>query len=495
MVTFNLFNHKNLNILFLFTIVFMGSLLIGILSGLFSPLWVLAGIAALAFFFVLIKKPEIGLLSYLILTSTIIDNSLLPRLPIGVGRLLITDIILLALLGLIIVRAFLEHDFKIVHTPLDLPLIGFLGIAFLSTFIAINQSRLTFNGSLGEIRVIMSYLTFFVVTNLVREERQLRVLLRGLFFLATVVALAMIAQYLLGNYVQILPGRVETLGTEGVSFMGVTRIIPPGESLVFVAFLAITVTLAIDKLKLKNVPQILICGLTGLGVMLTFKRNLWIAVFIALLLLAFLSWWRIRLKMVGGILVVLSIATIILLPILSQPESEMNKLVTGAFDRLASLTNPKTFEDPDSSLRWRDFEYQYALPQIISHPLLGLGLGTKYRPFVLGKDSQVSDLRGFIHNGHLGIMVKSGLLAYGSFLAFSLISLIHGFKFWRRIPNKQFQAILLGFSLSYLGILIGSIVSAMIVKPAWTPVIGIMLGINEVILKLVKNKLIMYGSI
>ena len=74
-----------------------------------------------------------------------------------------------------------------------------MAIAFLSTVIAIIQLRLTFNDSLGEVRVIMSYLTFFVVTNLVRKERRLRHLLRGLFFLATAVSLAMIAQYVLAG--------------------------------------------------------------------------------------------------------------------------------------------------------------------------------------------------------------------------------------------------------------------------------------------------------
>jgi O-antigen ligase len=475
------------------TLIYTGAalgigLLLGVASVLFSPLWVLAGIAALAFFLVLIKRPEIGLLGYLVITSTLISPDSLPKIPIGVGRLLITDIILLALLGLILVRALVEHDFKIVHTPLDLPLIGFLGIAFLSTFIAINQSRLTFNDSLGEVRVIMSYLTFFVVTNLVREERQLRALLRGLFFLACVVALGMIAQFLLGNYIQILPGRVETLGTEGVSFMGVTRIIPPGESLVFVVFLVMTATLAIDKLNLKNVPTLIVWGLTGLGVVLTFKRNLWIAVLLAVFLLALLSRWNIRLKMAGGILVVLSMVTVVLLPTLSQPESEMNKLVTGAFDRLISLTDPQTFEDPNSSLRWRDFEYQYAMPQIASHPLIGLGEGAMYRPFVVGKDRIGFDGRNYTHNGHLNIIIKSGLLGYLSFFVFSLIALARGFKFWRRIPNPQLQAVLLGFTLGFFGILIGSIVSPMIVTAWWTPVIGIMLGINEVILIMVGTK-------
>jgi O-antigen ligase len=457
-------------------------MLLGLGSVLLSPLLMLTGLVGLGFLILLVKRPEIGLLIHIVITSTLINETNLPKIPIGVGRILITDLILLALIGLIIVRALTDHDFKIVHTPLDLPLLGFLGIAFLSTFIAINQSRLTISDSLGEIRVITGYLTFFVVTNLVREERQLRDLLRGLLFLATGVAFAMIAQFLLGSHVQILPGRVETLGTEGVSFMGVTRIIPPGESLVFTAFLATTVSIIIDKLTLQKAGVIVAWGLTGFGVVLTFKRNLWIAICLGILLLAIVSGLRNRLKIAGGILIVILAAALLLSPIFSQSGSEASKLVTGAFNRLTSLTKPNTFEDPDSSLRWRDFEYQYAIPQIVSHPLIGLGQGARYRPFVIGKDWKLFDGRGFIHNGYLSIIVKSGLLGFLSLLAFSLIVLVHGFKFWARIPNLQFQAILLGFTLAYLGILIGSVVSPMIVTGWWTPIIGIIVGINEVIL-------------
>jgi O-antigen ligase len=463
-------------------VAIMAGFLLGLASTMLDPLWVLVGITTLACFFIFIKRPEVGLLGYLVITSTIINGDSLPRISIGVGKILITDIILLTLLSFIIIRVLVEHDCKIVHTPLDLPLISFLGVAFLSTFIAINQSRLTINGSLGETRVFVSYLTFFVVTNLVRDERRLRSLIRILFCLATIVAVAMIAQFLLGNHVQILSGRVETLGTEGVSVMGVTRIIPPGESLVFIAFLAITVTLIIAKLGFKNLPAILIWVLTGIGVILTFKRNLWIAVFLAFLLLMLLSRWETRLRMAGGILAIIFMATILLLTILSQSVSETNKLVTGTLDRLFSLANPRTFEDPNSSLRWRDFEYQYAIPQIISHPLIGLGLGAIYRPFVIKKDGEGFDGRKYTHNGHLYIIVKSGLLGYTCFVVLSLLALARGFKFWRKIPNLQFRAVLLGFTLAYLGILIGSIVSPMIVTAWWTPVIGVLLGVNEVIL-------------
>jgi O-antigen ligase len=469
----------------IYNIIALGTgILLGVASILFAPLNVLIGLAALGFLFVLIRRPEIGLLGYLVITATLINGSDLPRISLGVGRLLITDVVLLILLGQIIVQAFLYRDYIIVHTPLDFPLLAFVGIALFSTGIAIIQSRLTIQFSLGQIRSIISYLTFFVVTNQVRQEKQLRTLLRGMLVFAIVVSLAMIAQFIMGSSVQILPGRVEILGTEGVRFAGVTRIIPPGESLIFPALIVVAIFLTISKLKPKNIPEMSVLGLIGLAVVLTFKRNLWFAVFLALFLLALLGSWRIRLKVIGGMLLIVMLA-IIIFPITSdfnQTGSEANRLIRGVLYRLTSLTDPQTFEDPNSSLRWRDFEYQYAIPQINLHPIIGSGLGAIYRPYVIGRDREESVGSTFIHNGHLDIIVKSGILGYFSFFMFSAIVLVRGFKLWLKIPDPQFQAVFLGFTLAYLGILIGSIVSPMIVTAWWTPVIGIMAGINEVIL-------------
>lgn len=472
------------------SLAIVAGLLLGVASVILPPRWLLAGLAGATLCVVVIvfKRPEIALLGYLIILSTVLDESRLPRIPIGIGRLLLTDIILLASFALILIRLLVERDFKIVRTPLDLPVLGFVGIAMISSMLSIFQSSMTINDCLGEARVVVSYLTFFVVTNLVREKQQLRTLVNGIFLLGSIVALGMAAQFVVGNSIQILPGRVETLGTEGTAFLGVTRIIPPGESLIFVTFITLTVTLVLERFRLSHWLMISIWGLTGLGVILTFKRNLWVAVFLILLVLAVLSWREIWPKMIKGILAIMIIGVSLLIITLNSPDSATTKLMTGAMERLTSLTDPQTFEDPNSSLRWRDFEYQYAIPQIASHPILGLGMGARYRPFVSGKDSNNYDGRKFIHNGHVYIMIKSGLLGgYLAFFSFSLVSLLRGLIFWRQVSDPQSQAIVLGFTLAYLGILVGSLVAPMIMAAWWTPVIGIMLGTNEVIYKQIRS--------
>lgn len=462
-------------------------LLLGVASLRFSPLWRLVALAGGGLIFATLKRPEIGLLGILIATSSIIFEDRLPLIPIGiVGSLHIPDAVLLLLFGLIILRWLAEPDFKIIRTPLDWPLLAFYGVALLATFIAVFQSSVEFHVARRAIRVVTYYLTFFIVTNLLREDRQLRLLLRGLFLLATVVAVAMIAQFLLGESVPILPGRVETLSTLGTSYRGITRILPPGQSLILVAFITSTAMLILDKFKPINILRFLQWGLLGLAVVVSFNRSFWVGVSLALFLLAYLVRGQDRQRLVGWSLVVLVLATIILLPAFGEPDSRTARLVGASLERLSTLVGAKMLRQ--GSMQGRYLEFRYALPQIMSHPLIGLGLGARYRPWdprIDWKHPNDSgfDGRDYIHNGHLWILLKSGLLGYLCLVWLSLAFLIRGFKYWRCIPNSQMRGIVLGFTLTYLGVLIGAVVSPMFMQWFWTPVIGLMMGVNEVVLR------------
>ena len=175
-------------------------LLLAIACLLFSPLLVFGTLAAVLFIVATLKRPEIGLVGILIATSSIVFEEQLPLFSMGSISLHIPDLILLLLLGLIVARRLVEPEFRIVRTPLDWPLLIFYGVTLLSTFIAIYQSSVGVQQTTrAAIRTLSYYLTFFIVTNLVRERRQLNFLLNGLFLLATMVAAVMVMQFLLGD--------------------------------------------------------------------------------------------------------------------------------------------------------------------------------------------------------------------------------------------------------------------------------------------------------
>jgi O-antigen ligase len=453
-------------------------LLLSIVALRFSPIFALGALAAIFLAFVLLKRPEIGLLGILVNSSTLIVEGR-PRIPI-INKFYLVDLVLLILLGLIVLRALVERNFKIIRTPLDRPLIGFFGLALLSTFIAVVNSSVTFSLAIAETRYVAYYLIFFAITSLVREDRQLRFLLRGMILLATVVAATMIVQFVLGDRVDLIAGRVETLTTNGTRYSGITRVLPPGQSLILIVFVVIAVTLALVKFRLRVLWRYVHLGLLGLSVVLTFNRSFWVGVILALLLLVYLSKRQERRRLAGWGMATILISALIMIPLFANPTSRAAQLVSASVERLGTLgSTKKTLEDKQSTFRWRYFEYGYAVPQIISHPLIGLGLGARYRPFVAGIDYAGFDGRGYTHNGHMWIMMKAGLLGYLCFMWLSLAFLFRAFKNWRRIPDPRMQGSVLGFALAYVGVLVGAIVDPMFVQWAWTPVIGIMMGMNE----------------
>jgi O-antigen ligase len=460
--------------------------LLGIAFLRFSPLLFLGAMAAIVFLYAIVKRPEIGLLGILVATSSIVFENQLPILSMGGISLHIPDLILLSLLGLIIVRGLVGPDFRIVRTPLDWPLLIFYGVTLLSTFIRVGQSALPVQDALRATRTLSYYLAFFIVTNLVRERRQLNFLLNGFFLLATVVAAVMVVQFLLGDSVHLLPGRVESLATQGTIYQDVTRILPPGWSIILVSFVTIICILVLEKFKLSGWLKILQSGLLGMALIFTFLRSYWAVLILVFFLLVYLFRGVDRQKLIVGGVIVLSLAAIILLLVLSDPGSRATRLVGASIDRLSTLANIGTFQGQDGSLTYRMIEDGYALTAIAAHPIIGMGMGFTFRPLDFRLDwiagGVLYDYRTHIHNGYLWILLQSGLLGFLSFMWLSLVFLYRGFKYWRSIASDHMRGIVLGFTLLYLAVLIAAVTNSTFMQWAWTPVIGIIMGTNEIVL-------------
>ncbi|MBL0344289.1 hypothetical protein [Candidatus Villigracilis affinis] len=180
-------------------------LLLGISTVILPQFFSLGILISICSAYVVLKRPEVALLGILVTTSSIVFEDYLPVVSVGIS-LHIPDILLLGLLGLIAVRWMIESQFKLVRTPLDGWLFAFYGVMLLSALIAVLQSSVEVEPARRAIRVVSYYLSFFVVTNLIREYRQLKLLLNGLLGLAILVAAAMFGQFLLGDSVQILRG-------------------------------------------------------------------------------------------------------------------------------------------------------------------------------------------------------------------------------------------------------------------------------------------------
>lgn len=461
-------------------VIIMGiGVLLGAVSNLLTPVATALVVFGLVFVVAATKRQELLLLVYLALTSTIIDSSINPRVNIVIGSIYLTDIIIFVSLGMIVLRALTEPGFELVHTPLDLPIFLFWLVSMASTFIAIAKGNATIYDTLGAMRVITGYLLFFLVTNLIRSTRHIHVLWQGMYLMAIITAVGMIAQYVVGHSVKILPGRVETLETEGVSFGSITRIIPPGESLIYLALVVFMSSILMTTKKSSSNLIVLGSGLLGLGVLLTYKRHLFVAFGIAVFILYFLITSRDKVRLLTFLITAIVVLGMTVFLLSLFPNSSGYGFVKATEARFYSLFAPQTYSDPSSSFQWRTFEYTYAFPQIESNPILGIGLDTIYRPLVQGRDYTGGDYRRFIHNGHVAVLLRTGFVGYILFMLFSVMVIWRGFTYWRDVPDEKFRALVVGSTLTYLGVIIGSIISPIIITANWTPVLAVIFGLNE----------------
>lgn len=468
----------------LFFLIGVG-LLLGGLSARFSPVVVLASLAAIVLALAILRRAELGVLLILVATATIIAENNMPRVPIGVGQLLLSDVILLGMLGLAIVRPLMSRHPEPTGTPLDLPFLIFFGTAALSTILAIQRNAVDYLTALTKMRAFTYYLTFFIVAKLVIREQQVKLLIRELLLLAALVSVAMIAQFSLGTSVGLLAGRVEALRTEGTTYAGITRILPPGQSLVLVGFITMTFRMFFARPTPGALGRLLIWGLLAAALILTFNRSFWVAVAITLVMGILLARGSDRRKATLWMLSVGFLLAVVLLLVFYDPESEAARLASATLDRLTTLVSQETFQDPfrSSSLRWRDFEYAYAIARFLERPIIGIGLGTFYRPLLFGIDWEGFDGRSYTHNGHLSILMTTGLVGYLSFLWLSLAFLKRGFQYWHRVSDPLLRSTMLAFTLTYLGLFFISVVSSIFMDWFWMPVIGVMMGTNEVIIR------------
>jgi O-antigen ligase len=466
----------------LFVIACGIGLLLGIASVWMPPYFVLIGAVGIVYVVIAWRWTEIAILCTLLFTSTIFNIYEFPSIPIGIGNLIISDILLFVLLGIFLLRSTIKSSSYFINTPLDFPLLAFYVVALLSTIIGVYKLRTTFNDSLEEVRTLSSYLMFYVVTNLVRDKKQLRRLYGGIVFLAIFVAIMMIVQYLLGGAVQILPGRVETLTTAASTSYGVTRVLPPGQSLVMIGFVCLVVQALFDKSSPRLAIYLIQFGLVGLAVLLTFNRSFWAAIFLALLLAGFFVSLRDKVRYAQIAFWTILVVLLVLAPFQAVKGGEVAKLIDGIVVRASTLINFDTTRE--GSVVYRYVENEYAYPQIASHPLIGLGLGAYYRPADRRIDYGLITGSSYIHNGHLFILLKTGLVGYLFFMWFMLLFIKRGFQNWKLISDPLFKGIVLSFTAVIVGIQVAAIVNPVFMMTYWSPAIGIMLGMSESIIRI-----------
>jgi len=83
--------------------------------------------------------------------------------------------------------------------------------------------------------------------------------------------------------------------------------------------------------------------------------------------------------------------------------------------------------------------------------------------------------------------MKMGIIGFVPFLWMSFTFLKRGFLNWSKIDDRFLKCIVIGFTLSYLGLMISNVVAPKFMEWPGIIIIGIILGMNEAIYRVDKK--------
>lgn len=442
-------------------------------------------LAGLFGFWVAFFRPDLMILLVLAMSSTIVEDAQLPSFR-GFTAI---EMCLMVLLGVVMTRALsskrVEESF--VRTPLDWPVFLFFVASTISNYNGLNNLG-TVDSFVNYVwRRLLNYLIFFAVTNLIRTRRQLTTLVGGMFVMATVVAVLMIAQQAVGTSVSLIPSRerVATAAALGQAQAGVARVALPGVALVYVMLLpAFVLHVTPDYLKAHKWLSLIPVVLLPVATLFTFTRSLWLGAVLSGSILVLFP--RVEGRRVVLLILILAVSVAVLVPLLIPYFPRVATVVDAVTARFASLFAGEELVY-DSSTQWRLRENDLAIAKFKEYPILGIGPKGVYRtPWSDGETDQygVCDLCRYIHNSYLYLLVDLGIVGVLPVLWFSILFLLRGFSAWRTVQDLVLRGIIVGFTLSYIAVLVTSVSSPRFTESYFIPVIGVALGINEVALRL-----------
>ena len=416
--------------------------------------------------------------------SGLVSLTWLPLLHLGPVSLNLSDIILLILLGLVFARAFTQRGFVIFGSPLLLPLLLFICAFLLSAVNAIFIYGVNFNIVLRTVRTLSLWLVFIPTMQLVRDERSLQRLLIGLLILTFILLVGVLFP---NQFEPLLPVEERVAATGAQTYADFTRVYFAGDMLLYAM---IPVTLA-SLATIKKGGQLWRVGLLGLllyWAFRTFFRQYWLTLFIISILLYFFFSLGERMRLLKQLMPAAIAGVLLVVGLMAVQPSKVERLAYVLTDRIGSLLN-----DPfkrEGSLQWRVIETRYALLQIGRHPILGLGLGNRYRPPM---ESEASTMYSgwaskYVENGYLYIAVMMGLVGLLPFLWLCAVYLLRVFQHQREIRDDSLRAVYLGFGAAFLGMLACNIASPTFVIGSRLVFFPLSMAVSEMILRLEREK-------
>ncbi len=409
----------------------------GLVLSLVSPFMVLALLAALGVGVAMVRSTQMGL-SVLLMVVCLLPFGAIP-FSIGFYPTFL-DVALLAVFGVWVARILTRAQESFVSSPLDLPILVFILLAFAAFIAGTAHSGVTKDTLRHFAEIIIAITVFFVVINSVRDIRQLRQIVLVIILVGFVASLIGVVLYFLPE-----PLTVRLLSMLRIfhypSGWDVLRFIEDNRSLplratstsvdpnVLGGLLIMIVTLTTPQLfarrpLLRRVWLAPMLAVMLVCLLLTFSRGAFGAIGVAMVFLGVIRYRR---------LLPMMALVVIMILVIPQTREYVQHFQAGLL-----------LEDRATAMRLG--EYKDALTLISRYPWLGVGFG--------GTPS--IDLYLGVSNVYLLIAEEMGLIGLGSFLLIMGVFFAYVWRAWRRLESdSDAEPLLLGLAVALLGALAG----------------------------------------
>lgn len=352
----------------------------------FLPWWlVLGAVLALGYPLLLWFAPWAGIAAYALALIVSPDYKL-------------SDVLTVASLALLALKLVNARALALLPRGEWRPFVAFMALVLLSLALALGVFGNTVPYIYRDGRAFLYWLWLPLLHALVlRDAPGATKLARVMLFMAVAVSSIALLQYAFD--IQIArEGRVGGLETLGVIEHDLTRVQMQGYAFVMVGLAWAMVTATRGGRRLFGVLPLILFFAAALYV--NFGRALWAWSMLAVLMCGVVLGLR-RSALLGATLVVLGVGGVASLAMLRPA------VIDSAVNRLASVADEGAIR---TSGGWRRLENEASASRIAQSPLVGIGLGGEYRPW-LSEIRSFSEHTRYVHNGYVFTALKLGIPA------------------------------------------------------------------------------------
>lgn len=366
--------------------------------------------------------PEFAVAALLAAAFGAFPNFVLPNIPVAGGSVRPEDLGIAVFLLILLMRhaGTLGTRLRILR-PYIAPLSVLLVLALVSTTYSFFIGKIPAKDILNEVRAYYVWLIFPLFPLAIDSADRMRRFSRLLVALALFLAAGGIFQATTGIHL-FQRDQLMSLTTVDETFGGIARSASPG--LVFMAGVFIYICAAYTMRPKPRVAGSVLVGMILLGgIVVSFTRSLWVSVLVGVILLAFFARQSRYMIMVGTMLMggfaALSVLTV------ANPT-----YVEAITSRLLTI-NDEIKEG--TSFGRRKIELDYAIPKVIENPLIGVGMGGKYKPHTLDAFGWEGETR-YVHNMYAAVATKMGVP--GLLALLWLVGVIL-WRSWRMVRRRE----------------------------------------------------------